>query len=82
MENSKNLKIGIGMQFRSSKSGVYHLATKFWNLVTICDEFDRPYRRANIPRIIWNDGHREWSRWYWFKDYEHIGKGRYINFKG
>ena len=23
-------------------------------------------KRACIPRLIWNDGHSEWSRWYWF----------------
>ena len=70
------------MYFRSSKSGVYHLANKFYNLKTICEIDDRCYRKANIPRIIWNDGHGEWSRWYWFKDkYDHMGKGQYI-FKG
>ena len=67
------------MQFRSHRSGVYHLATKFWNLATIYDEFDRPYRRANIPRIIWNDGHGEWSRaWYSFKDSSFRIGGQYF----
>lgn len=23
-------------------------------------------KRACIPRLIWNDGHSEWSKWYWF----------------
>ena len=30
---------------------------------------DKEEKRAPIPRLIWNDGHGEWSRaWYSFKD--------------
>lgn len=67
------------MKNRSQRSGVYKLRNKYYNLVTITELDDRDYRRANIPRIIWNDGHMEWSRQLWFKDkYEHIGGGQYI----
>ena len=49
---------------------------KYWNLD------DPEYKKACIPNIIWNDGHAEWSRWYWFKDdNEHIIRGIYIGFK-
>lgn len=37
----------------------YKIKIKYWNL-------DPEEKRACIPRIIWNDGHGEWSRWYWF----------------
>ena len=41
--------------------------------------------KSPIPQLIWNDGHGEWSRaWYYFKDksfYEHIINGYYIGFK-
>ena len=37
----------------------YKTKIKYWNL-------DPEEKRACIPRIIWNDGHCEWSRWYWF----------------
>ena len=78
-ENNKNLKIGIGMRFRSSRSSVYKLRQKYWNLETIVELDDRSYRKVNIPPIIWNDGHAEWSRWYWFKDKgDHMGRGQYI----
>ena len=41
-------------------------------------QLDPEYNRAPIPKIIWNDGHAEWGRWYWFKDkYDHMGKNRY-----
>lgn len=56
----------------------YRTRQKYWNLETIVELDDRDYRRANIPHIIWNDGHREWSRWYWFKDeYSRVG-GKYV----
>lgn len=43
---------------------------------------DKEEKRACIPRLIWNDGHAEWSRWYWFKgNHEHIINGRYVGFK-
>jgi len=43
---------------------------------------DKEEKRACIPRLIWNDGHSEWSRWYWFKDkYEHVIRGCYVGFK-
>lgn len=39
---------------------------KYWNL-------DPEEKRACIPRLIWNDGHGEWSRaWYWFKDEDRV----------
>ena len=36
-------------------------------------------KRAPIPHLIWNDGHAEWSRWYWFskEDAWRIGIGYY-----
>ena len=37
----------------------YKTRIKYCNL-------DLEEKRACIPRIIWNDGHGEWSRWYWF----------------
>lgn len=38
----------------------YKTKIKYWNL-------DPEEKRACISRIIWNDGHGEWSRaWYWF----------------
>ena len=53
----------------------YKTRQKYWNLES--DE-----KRACIPRLIWNDGHREWSRWYWFKEkWEHTLRGVYIGFK-
>lgn len=53
----------------------YITKNKYYNL-------DPEEKRACIPRIIWNDGHSEWSRWYWFKDkYEHIIRGCYVGFK-
>ena len=61
------------------RSGIYKLRQKYWNLETIREIDDRDYRRANIPRLIWNDGHIEWSRQPWFKDkHDHIGRGQYI----
>ncbi len=42
---------------------------------------DKEEKRAPIPQLIWNDGHAEWSRWYWFKDkYEHIIRAYYVGF--
>ena len=43
---------------------------------------DPEEKRACIPRLIWNDGHGEWSRgWYLFKDnYEHILGAYYVGF--
>lgn len=40
-------------------------------------------RMAPIPQLIWNDGHAEWSRWYFFKDkYFRVShKAQYYNFK-
>lgn len=39
---------------------------------------DPDMSKSPIPQLIWNDGHAEWSRWYWFKDkYEHIIGGYY-----
>ena len=43
---------------------------------------DHDEKRANIPRLIWSDGHAEWSRWYWFKEREeHLLAGYYVGFK-
>ena len=85
MVKSKNLKIGIDMQFRSCRSGVYSLINKFCNLDYEYDwegNYINHGRRVCIPMLIWNDGRREWSRWYWFKDkYEHLMRGHYIGFK-
>lgn len=85
MENNKSLKIGIDMQFRSERSGVYHLVNKFWNLDYEYDwkgNYINHGRKVCIPMLIWSDGHGEWSRRYWFKDkYEHQMYGHYINFK-
>ena len=79
MENLKNLKIGIDMRFRSNRSSVYKLRQKYWNLATIVELDDREYRKCNIPPIIWNDGHMDWSRQPWFKDkYDHIGCSKYV----
>lgn len=45
---------------------------KYWNL-------DPEEKRACIPRLIWNDGHGEWSRaWYSFKDRSFRVGGKYI----
>ena len=53
----------------------YKTKIKYWNL-------DPEYKKASISQLIWNDGHSEWSRWYWFKDkWEHIIRGYYIGFK-
>ena len=54
----------------------YKTRNKYWN-------FDPEEKRACIPRLIWNDGHGEWSRaWYPFKDnYEHVIHGYYVGFK-
>ncbi len=51
----------------------YKVRQKYWNL-------DPEEKRACIPRLIWNDGHAEWSRWYWFKEdeHDHIGRGQYF----
>lgn len=69
----------IILRFRSNRSAVYKIRQKYWNLESIIEIDDRCYRRANIPPIIWNDGHMEWSRQPGFKDkYEHMGKGAYI----
>ena len=40
---------------------------------------DKEEKRTPIPRLIWNDGHGEWSRaWYPFKDsFSRIG-GQYF----
>lgn len=45
---------------------------------------DKEERRAPIPQLIWNDGHMEWSRVYWFKedDIDRVGKGQYSGFGG
>ena len=42
-------------------------------------QLDSEYRKAPIPQLIWNDGHMEWSRWYWFakEDTWRIGFGYY-----
>lgn len=73
------------MQFRSSRSSVYLLVNKFWNLDYQYDwkgNYVNHGRRVCIPKIVWNDGHREWSRQYWFKDkYEHQMRGCYVGFK-
>lgn len=67
------------MRFRSSRSSVYKLRQKYWNLETIIELDDRHYRKVNIPSIIWNDGHMAWHRQYFFKDkYEHMGGGQYF----
>ena len=54
----------------------YKTRNKYWNL-------DPEEKRACIPRLIWNDGHGEWSRdWYPFKDnHEHVIHGYYVGFK-
>lgn len=41
------------------RCGSYKTRQKYWNI-------DPDEKRACIPRLIWNDGHREWSRWYFF----------------
>ena len=47
---------------------------KHWNMES--DEKCGP-----IPRLIWNDGHGEWSRaWYFFKDNDRVG-AIYYHFK-
>lgn len=52
----------------------YITKNKYYNL-------DPEEKRVCIPRIIWNDGHGEWSRWYWFKDKcEHVMRGCYVGF--
>lgn len=45
---------------------------------------DKDEKRAPIPQLIWNDGHAEWSRWYWFKedDIDRIGRGYCSAFGG
>ena len=50
----------------------YKTKIKYCNL-------DLEEKRACIPRLIWNDGHGEWSRaWYPFKDsFSRIG-GQYF----
>jgi len=43
---------------------------------------DKEEKRAPIPQLIWNDGHTEWSRWYWFKDNsDRMGRGYCCGFK-
>ena len=44
---------------------------------------DKEEKRTPIPRLIWNDGHGEWSRaWYPFKNnHEHVIHGHYVGFK-
>ena len=37
----------------------YKIRQKYCNI-------EQDEKRACIPRLIWNDGHSEWSRWYWF----------------
>ena len=51
-------------------SSICKLRCKYWNL-----DNGRDYRKACIPRLIWNDGHTDWDRcYYWFKDrYDRIG---------
>lgn len=44
-------------------------------------QLDPEYKKAPIPRLIWNDGHSEWSRWYWFKDDYRVTMP-YWHFKG
>lgn len=70
------------MQFRSHRSGVYHLINKFWNLDYEYDwegNYINHGRRACIPMLIWNDGHGEWSRaWYSFKDSSFRIGGQYF----
>ena len=68
MENNKSLKIGLDMPYSSA----WKTRCKFWNIES--DE-----KKACIPRLIWNDGHAEWSRWYYFKDqYNHMCAGQYV----
>ena len=44
---------------------------------------DKEEKRAPIPQLIWNDGHAEGSRWYWFKDDgDRIGRGYVSAFGG
>lgn len=53
----------------------YITKCKYWSI-------DPEEKRACIPRLIWNDGHTEYSRWYWFKDNnDRIGHGYYYGFK-
>ena len=44
-------------------------------------QLDPEYKKGPIPRLIWNDGHSEWSRWYWFKDDDRVAMP-YWHFKG
>lgn len=64
------------------KSVIYRCTTKrrasYKTKIKYCN-LDPEEKRACIPRLIWNDGHAEWSRWYWFKDeHAHIGRGQYF----
>ena len=43
----------------------YIIKNKYWGLAP-------ENKRAVIPKIIWNDGHAEWSRWYLFKDEDRV----------
>lgn len=53
----------------------WKIKNKYWGI-------DSENKRASIPQLIWNDGHSEWSRVYWFKDSgEHIIYGYYVGFK-
>ncbi len=54
------------------KSVIYRCTTKrrasYKTKIKYCN-LDPEEKRAPIPRLIWNDGHGEWSRaWYSFKD--------------
>ena len=52
------------------------MASSAWKMYwKTCYNILQEDKIANRPRLIWNDGHGEWSRaWYWFKDNDdHIG---------
>ena len=49
-------------RFPTKRCASYKTKIKYWS-------FDPEEKRVRIPRLIWNDGHGEWSRaWYSFKD--------------
>ena len=60
-------------------SYIYRCTTKrcasYKTKIKYCN-LDPEEKRACIPRLIWNDGHGEWSRaWYPFKDsFSRIGE--------
>lgn len=51
------------------RCGSYNIRIKF--------NIDPDEKKAEIPRLIWNDGHQGWIRQPWFKDgCDRIGRGQ------